>query len=153
MALLPQRSSSSRRELANVMAPPMPAASYSRSKHGPLGGAYYSGYPGGGAAVAAVTAAAPYGVGGPAVIGHGEAPAMPGKSGTFPYVPHKAPSKLSADPRWIHTEPVKPNERPILSPHGYYMCIAVSIVVAIGVVVAFGFFIIQRRFAQAVVNK
>lgn len=148
VALLPQRSSSSRRELTTVRSPPMPAASYSRSKHGlpPPAGAYYGGYPAGGA-----TGVVPI-VGGSASVGHAAAMSagVTGRGGPFPAL---TASKAFADPRWVHTVPVEPKNRPILSPHGYYMCIAVSIVVAIGLVVAFGFFVMQRRFVQAVVHK
>ncbi|KAL1415691.1 hypothetical protein MTO96_029016 [Rhipicephalus appendiculatus] len=126
----------------------MPASSHSRSKHGlpPPAGAYYGGYPAGGA-VGVVP-----GVGGSTSAGHTAAvsAAMTGRGGPFPPL---TVSKAFADPRWVHTEPIEPKQRPILSPHGYYMCIAVSIVVAIGLVVAFGFFVMQRRFAQAVVQK
>ncbi|KAL3206025.1 hypothetical protein MRX96_040471 [Rhipicephalus microplus] len=145
-ALLPQRSSSSRRELATVRAPPiLLAASYSRSKHGLLPtstGAYCGGYPAGGAAGVVPVVA------GSTSAGH--TVAMARRGGPFPPL---TASRAFADPRWVHTEPVEPKQRPILSAHGYYMCIAVSIVVAIGLVVAFGFFVMQRRFAQAVVNK
>lgn len=49
--------------------------------------------------------------------------------------------------------PFKSPKRPVLSSHGFYMCLAVSILVAIGLVIAVGFFMMQRQFAETVVRK
>lgn len=143
LALLPHGSSSSSRRVdsTGVRAAPHP---------------YQSPYlvPGDAAAYAAYAAAysAPPGVA-PGPYGAGVfQQAVPAASMADPTT---AVSRDSFN-QWAHSssaelQPAK--VRPILSQHGYYMCIAVSIVVAIGLVIAFGFFVMQRRFAQIMVPK
>ncbi|KAK8769259.1 hypothetical protein V5799_009481 [Amblyomma americanum] len=139
LALLPHGSSSSSRrtDASATRAPPPPYSAHMGPGGVPAYAPAYSVSPG--------VAPGPYGAG----VQPLPAAPMPG-----PF-PAPAVSRDSVD-RWAQSssaqlQPAK--VRPILSQHGYYMCIAVSIVVAIGLVIAFGFFVMQRRFAQIMVHK